>query len=312
MHPSVSPTASSAAPKSISAGRAARKLQARALSANTLRAYTRALARFRSWLDGAEPSDASLSDYLASLHAAGQAPATIALVHSAVRYADRKAGTTVAGPQSETTLAGIRREGRGRGRGQAAGLTWSRTDAIQALLRPVSLQALRDAALVAVMSDALLRASEAVAVQVQDITTEPDGTGRLTVHQSKTDQEGAGAVLYLGAPTLQRVRAWLTQAGIQDGPVFRSVRKGGHTVGLALTARSVSRIIQRIAGPLDVTGRVSSHSFRVGSTQSLVERGATLTETQLAGRWKSARMPAHYARGQLAGRGAMARLRYGA
>ncbi len=317
MHPSVSPTASSAAPKSISAGRAARKLQARALSANTLRAYTRALARFRSWLDGAEPSDASLSDYLASLHAAGQAPATIALVHSAVRYADRKAGTTVAGPQSETTLAGIRREGRGRGRGQAAGLTWSRTDAIQALLRPVSLQALRDAALVAVMSDAImsdamLRASEAVAVQVQDITTEPDGTGRLTVHQSKTDQEGAGAVLYLGAPTLQRVRAWLTQAGIQDGPVFRSVRKGGRTVGLALTARSVSRIIQRIAGPLDVTGRVSSHSFRVGSTQSLVERGATLTETQLAGRWKSARMPAHYARGQLAGRGAMARLRYGA
>ena len=312
MHPSVSPTASSAAPKSISAGRAARKLQARALSANTLRAYTRALARFRSWLDGAEPSDASLSDYLASLHAAGQAPATIAQVRSAVRYADRKVGTTVAGPQSETTLAGIRREGRARGRGQAAGLTWSRTDAIQALLRPVSLQALRDAALVAVMSDALLRASEAVAVQVQDITTEPDGTGRLTVHQSKTDQEGAGAVLYLGAPTLQRVRAWLTQAGIQDGPVFRSVRKGGHTVGLALTARSVSRIIQRIAGPLDVTGRVSSHSFRVGSTQSLVERGATLTETQLAGRWKSARMPAHYARGQLAGRGAMARLRYGA
>ena len=312
MHPSVSPTASSAAPKSISAGRAARKLQARSLSANTLRAYTRALARFRSWLDGAEPSDASLSDYLASLHAAGQAPATIAQVRSAVRYADRKAGTTVAGPQSETTLAGIRREGRGRGRGQAAGLTWSRTDAIQALLRPVSLQALRDAALVAVMSDAMLRASEAVAVQVQDITTEPDGTGRLTVHQSKTDQEGAGAVLYLGAPTLQRVRAWLTQAGIQDGPVFRSVRKGGHTVGLALTARSVSRIIQRIAGPLDVTGRVSSHSFRVGSTQSLVERGATLTETQLAGRWKSARMPAHYARGQLAGRGAMARLRYGA
>ena len=312
MHPSTSLSRSHTAPKSITAGRAARELQARSLSANTLRAYTRALTRFRSWLDGAEPSDASLSDYLASLHAAGQAPATIAQVRSAVRYADRKAGTTVAGPQSETTLAGICREGRGRGRGQAAGLTWSRTAAIQALLRPVSLQTLRDAALVAVMSDALLRASEAVAVQVQDITTEPDGTGRLTVHQSKTDQEGAGAVLYLGAPTLQRVRAWLTQAGIQDGPVFRSVRKGGRAVGLALTTRSVSRIIQRIAGPLDVTGRVSSHSFRVGSAQSLVERGASVTETQLAGRWKSPSMPAHYARGQLAGRGAMARLRYGA
>ncbi len=312
MHTSPALSVSRTAATPASAGVAARELQARALSANTLRAYTRALARFRSWLDGAEPSDASLSDYLASLHAAGQAPATIAQVRSAVRYADRKVGTTVAGPQSETTLAGIRREGRARGRGQAAGLTWSRTDAIQALLRPVSLQALRDAALVAVMSDALLRASEAVAVQVQDITTEPDGTGRLTVHRSKTDQAGAGAVLYLGAPTMRRVRVWLTQAGIQHGPVFRSVRKGGRAVGQALTARSVSRIIQRIAEPLGITGRVSSHSFRVGSAQSLVERGATLPEAQHVGRWKSPRMPAHYARGQLAGRGAVARLRYAA
>ncbi len=292
MHPSVSPTVSSAAPKSISAGRAARQLQAQSLSANTLRAYSRTLGRFRSWLDGREPTDTSLSDYLAHLHAAGKAPSTIAQVRSAVRYADRKADTTVAGPQSETTLAGIRREGRSRGRGQATGLTWSRTDAIQVLLRPRSLQALRDAALIAVMSDAMLHASEAVAVQVQGITTEADGTGRLAVHQSKTDQKGTGAVLYLGAPTLQRVQAWLTRAGIESGPVFRSVRKAGSVTGSALTTRSVSRIIKRIAEPLGITGRVSSHSFRVGSAQSLVERGATLTETQLAGRWKSARMPA--------------------
>ena len=132
------------------------------------------------------------------------------------------------------------------------------------------------------------------------------------MHRSKTDQEGAGAVLYLGAPTMQRVQAWLTRAGIGAGPVFRPVRKAGSAIGPRLTARSVSRIIQRVAEPLSITGRVSSHSFRVGSAQSLVKRGATLTETQLAGRWKSPRMPAHYARGQLAGRGAMARLRYGA
>ena len=49
----------------------------------------------------------------------------------------------------------------------------------------------------------------------------------------------------------------------------------------------------------------------VGSVQSLVGRGATLPEAQLCGRWGTPRMVAHYARAQRAGRGAVARLRYG-
>ena len=38
---------------------------------------------------------------------------------------------------------------------------------------------------------------------------------------------------------------------------------------------------------------------------------ASITDMQTAGRWKSADMPGYYCRGQLAGRGAVARLRYG-
>ena len=66
---------------------------------------------------------------------------------------------------------------------------------------------LRDAALLAVASDGLLRVSEIAALDVGDVQAEADGSGRLVVGESKTDQEGQGAVLYLGAPTVSRVNA---------------------------------------------------------------------------------------------------------
>ena len=83
-----------------------------------------------------------------------------------------------------------------------------------------SVAGLRDAALLAVASDGLLRVSEVAALDVGDMQAEADGSGRLLVGESKTDQEGQGAVLYLGALTVSRVSAWL-------GPLFRHVRRGG-------------------------------------------------------------------------------------
>lgn len=74
------------------------------------------------------------------------------------------------------------------------------------------------------------------------------------------------------------------------------------------------RVLKARAQPAGVEGRISGHSARVGSAQDLAAAGAELTELMNAGRWQSPAMPAHYAQGQLAlaGRGAVARLRYGA
>ena len=136
------------------------------------------------------------------------------------------------------------------------------------------------------------------------------------MQRSKTDQEGEGAVLYLGQPTLKRVRAWLEVSGLEDGSLFRPVTKSGLVATAALSARSVRRIIQARAeaagvGPENPSlGRVSGHSLRVGSAQSLAQAGASLIEMQQAGRWESPLMPGHYARAELARRGAVARLRY--
>ena len=165
------------------------------------------------------------------------------------------------------------------------------------------LRGLRDAALIAVGSDGLLRISEIAALQVDDVEQTEDGSGRLTVRSSKTDQEGAGEVLYLGESTVRRVTAWADAAGIASGPLFVRVRKNGLIGTEPLSTVSIRRIIRDRCQAAGVQGRVSGHSLRVGGAQSLAAGGASLVEMQQAGRWQSPNMPGHYAKGQLASQG---------
>ena len=95
--------------------------------------------------------------------------------------------------------------------------------------RDGSVRGLRDAALLAVMSDGLLRVSEAAALEVADLEAEDANT--LTIRRSKTDQEAEGAVQYIGEPTVARVRAWLDAAGIAAGPLFQGLDRAGRPRG---------------------------------------------------------------------------------
>ncbi len=290
----------------------ARALASASISAATRRAYAGALARVDAWLTGRPLNDATLSVYLAERFDAGASPATAGQVVAAVRFRAKLAGAaTPTGPATDRVLAGFRREGRKRGHGQVAGIRWEQADTVAAN-GDGSVAGLRDAALIALMSDAMLRVSECAALDVQDLATEADGTGRLTIRHSKTDQEGEGAVQFVGEPTVRRVQAWLAAAGIGEGAMFRRVRRGDHPTDARITARTIRAIIVRRAADAGVEGRVSGHSLRVGAAQSLAAAGAGVVEMQIAGRWKSERQPSRYARAQLAGRGAVARLRYGA
>lgn len=289
----------------------AQALAAASISANTRRAYTAALGRLDTWLMemGVPLSDPALAEYLSEVFEAGKAPAVAALVVAAVKFRAKLTGTeSPVGPATARVLAGFRRAGRTRGRGQVEGVPWEQADAAAALAvnEETRLSGLRDAAILAVASDALLRVSELAALMVADI----DMTEQtLTVQRSKTDQEGTGSVLFLGKPTIQRVQAWLHAAGIQEGALFRALTKGGK-VRAGLSDRSLRTIIATRSKAAGVPGRVSGHSLRVGSAQSLAAAGASVVEMQQAGRWKSPSMPGQYARKQMARRGAVARLRY--
>ncbi len=291
----------------------ARSLAEASISEGTRNTYASVLSTLDDHLRGADLTDTALAAYLSMQFEAGKSPALASLIVAAVRFRSKLHGeASPAGPATDRVLAGFRRKGRDRGRGQVAGIRWEQADATAAIAAKTgSPKGLRDAAILAVGSDALLRVSEIAALNVEDLETEEDSSGRLTVRHSKTDQEGQGAVEYLGPTTVTRIQAWLEVAGISRGPLFRLVRKDGKPGSRPLTPHSVRRIIAERAADAGIEGRVSGHSLRVGAAQSLAAAGASLVEMQTAGRWLSPSMPGHYARGQLAGRGAVARLRYG-
>ena len=131
--------------------------------------------RLQDWLDGRSIDDATLAEYLAARFEAGHRT-------GAGRVPARRTGPC---------------------RGQVAGIRWEQADATAAVAGSRdSVRGLRDAALLAVMSDGLLRISEAAALEVE-------GTNILTIRRLKTNQEVEGAVQYIGEPTVARVRAWI-------------------------------------------------------------------------------------------------------
>ena len=205
------------------------------------------------------------------------------------------------------TLAGIRRTGRDRGREQVDGLTWQDVERVCAFAESTQTVAgLRDSAMIRLMSDCLLRISEAVVVNVGDLKK-----NTLRIAESKTDQEGHGAVLYVGEPTLKVIRRYRRRGGIKRGPLFRRIRRGDHVQTSRLSVDGARDAIKRWAKQADVDGFISGHSLRVGSAVSLAQAGASVVDMQNAGRWKSPQMPAHYAKAELAERGAVARFFYG-
>ena len=208
-------------------------------------------------------------------------------------------------------LAGISRAG-ARPQRQARGLT---SDALAAIKATSTLprvtgpagrresedrcrrRAVVDVALLAVMRDGLLRISEAAALKWCDVDFQPDGTALLTIASSKTDQEGEGAILYLGQAAADALRdiAICHRIADFDRPVF------------GLGPRQLARRIDAAARAAGLGAGFTGHSARVGMAQDLVAWGAELPALMVAGRWHSSRMPARYSERQLAARGLVAR-----
>ena len=155
-----------------------------------------------------------------------------------------------------------------------------------------------DIALIRVMRDALLRRSEAEALTWQDVSVEPDGSGRQALSMpTKTDQEGHKPhTAYLTRATVAALARLWTHYHTPEMALF------------GLCARQISQRIRAAARAAGLMDKYSGHSGRTGAAHSLAERGASLVELQQAGRWKSPSMPATYARSARAGQNAVARL----
>ena len=296
------------------------RAEARSWSPNTRRAYVAGWRDFTSWcLDnrcaGLPTTAADVGRYLEHLvETEGKALATARARLAAIAAAHRLGGHTdpTSRPLVKATMKRLARE-YGKPRKQAKGLT---SDALAAVKATAGIQrvhqgkrrrqetqahaairALMDLALLQVMRDGLLRRSEASALRWGDVEFHADGSGRLHVARSKTDQTAEGAVLYLGPAAVEALLAIRPQEAVidPDASVF------------GLSAGQISRKIKAATKIAGLGDGFSSHSARVGMAQDLSAAGAELPELMTAGRWDSPTMPARYTEAQAAGRGAVAR-----
>lgn len=283
-----------------------------AIPDNTIRAYRNAYNKMTEWLSGRINTDALLADYVTHLFNQGYAPATIQIAVAAANWVARWQGRDkVSGTITKETLHAIRvndsktRTEKGKGtarRGQVSGLTWEDVHRVCELAEHSNtIAGLRDSALIQLMSDGLLRVSEAVAVNCSHLRGKS-----LYVPRSKNDQEGRGKSLHVTGETREAITTYRQRAGIDSGAVFRRIRKGDVVTRERLTATSARRIIKKWAQRAGFEG-VSGHSMRVGSAVSLAQKNASLVEMQQAGRWKDPKMPAHYAEQVLSEQGAIAK-----
>ena len=263
------------------------------VSENTLKAYEHAARKLEVWLEGRALSDAVLAEYVRFLHEQGKSPATINLVMSAVKWiAEHYRMDAVAGAATEGALSDVRQSGKLRQRRQVNGLTWDDVERVCAAAESADTAAgLRDAAMISLMSDCLLRISEVVAVDVKDV-----GEDGLRMRGGVRIQEERGATLYICDSTRRLIERYRRRAGVDSGALFRRIRFQNHVTEDRLGVKGAREAIQRRAAEAGVEGAISGHSLRAGSAVSLAEAGASVREVQRAGRWRDPTMPARYVR----------------
>ena len=167
---------------------------------------------------------------------------------------------------------------------------------IEAMLRecPNTLIGKRDAAIIAVGFAGALRRSEICNLVLDDVefldSGEEDGDRMwITIRQSKTDQQGKGQrVAILDGRSIRPImhlRLWLEGSGIRRGPVFQTMKRGGHLRGKPMHHSDIPRILKHYAGRIGLDPKdIAGHSLRAGFVTSAAVHHARLDKIMAVSR----------------------------
>ncbi|MCW5648245.1 MAG: site-specific integrase [Ramlibacter sp.] len=157
-------------------------------------------------------------------------------------------------------------------------------DPLQAILATCddSLRGKRDRALLLfAWSSGGRRRSEVAGADMQFLRAQDSSSYTYELAHSKTNQAGDARPEnfkpIVGAAAVA-LRDWLAAAQIQDGAIFRRIRKGGH-LGEPLSAAAVRDIVLARCGLAGVNGNYSAHSLRSGFVTEANKRSIPLAET---------------------------------
>lgn len=260
--------------------------------------------------------------------------ATISTLHGLLRLED---------PCKDPIVRNVLK-GRARGaddQGQAAPVHWSDIERALEVL-PMTLQGVRDRALLAVGHNTMARRAELVALNIDDIEFR-DPLGQVNLKPTKGRLESKADPRVIGPHAMAAVREWLEASGLTEGALFTAVHpKGGArcsngvkgagrrlwNYGRRIHASEVNLIVKRAmtliaekngdvvlpvaakerkAAILRYARAYSGHSMRVGATQDLAEKGLSTELILQSGGWSDARMIKRYLRNLDARNGGMAK-----
>jgi len=271
-----------------------RRLLEASIADATRRAYRGQLRRFSAWCEdnGLCPLPAApetVAAFISFLADEGKGYATVNQALAAISVAHKTAGLE---PPTKSiavqkTAKGFRREFGTAPRKKPAATADLMKRMLNALENSDTARDVRDAALLAVGFAGGFRRSELVALNVEDLSWEvEDGTECciIRVRRSKTDQEGFGMEKAIFAESDPRysppllLRRWLALAHINEGPIFRRIRRGGHVQPTRLTDQVVMVAVKRAAARAGILLDLSAHSLRSGFVTTAVRQGKTPDE----------------------------------
>ncbi|MFC1672599.1 site-specific integrase [Pseudomonadota bacterium] len=247
------------------------------VSENTRRAYRSDLAHFTDWGGSIPATDVMIAEYLAAY--AGK----LSIATLSRRLATLSKAHTAKGLISPTTSELVKSTMRGIKRSHAVPQRVAKPLLVEDLFRIMpmlgdSVKDVRDRALLLLGFAGGFRRSELVGLDVDDLEWVRQG---LVIHlrRSKTDQEGLGRKI--GVPyargrwcPVESLRAWLSLAGVEGGPVFRPVTRHGRIADNRLSADAVNCVVKSHAKGIGLDpSQLSGHSLRAGLATSAAQAG---------------------------------------
>ena len=277
------------APRALSGGQ---------LSESTRENYLRALGRLKAWMEERGVryfDDRILSLYLAHLYREDVSASLAGMARSAVVcLAGHLKRPSPVGGYTNGVMAGYRKQVPYGIRGPARLVSRAAVRAAARAAESGSDRGYRDAALICVLFDGLLQASEAANLQVRDLEFAASGSVRLHV---KARNGHNGRRVPLRPDTVRRLRRWLsTPFALPEASLFPRMDKWHWALG-SISRQGINQVVRERFAAVGVKG-VVAQSLRAGGARSLAMDGASIAEIQQAGGWRSPTMPMRYARSE--------------
>lgn len=213
----------------------------------------------------------------------------------------------------------VRATPRPRGRKSAKAVTKDVLEKLVATCRTGSIVDLRDRAILLIaFASGGRRRSEVARLAMSDLVDREPMWGddetplpslEIRLGRTKTASADADESVYIVGRPVVFLKQWLALAGIQAGPVFRSIDRFGRLGTTPLDGQSINAIVKKRCAMAGLeSGGFSAHGLRSGYLTEAARQGISLQEAMAQSRHRSVQQAANYYNGADIEKGRAAKL----